>query len=69
LTVNITSEAKPDLNWDELKQDILGKRINEAKQTLVAKDSIDSVEINLIPSIATKLYPRIPKDPVKIKIR
>lgn len=69
LLVNITSEAKPDLNFDDLKAAILGKRIAEAKQTLTAQDSIKSVEINLIPSLAAKLYPRIPKDPAKIEIK
>ena len=69
LLVNITSEAKPDLDWDELKQEILGKRIDEVKQTLVAKDNINSVKINLIPGIAAQLYPRIPKDPAKIEIQ
>lgn len=69
LLVNITSEAKPDLNFDELKAAILGKRIAEAKQTLTAQDSIESVEINLIPGLAAKLYPRVPKDPAKIEIK
>ena len=69
LLVNITSEAKPDLDFDELKTAILGKRISEAQQTLVAKDSIKSVEINLIPGLAAKLYPRVPKDPAKIEIK
>jgi hypothetical protein len=69
LLVNITSEAKPDLNWEELKQEISGKRIDEVKQTLVAKDDINSVEISLIPGIAAQLYPRVPKDPTKIEIQ
>lgn len=69
LLVNITSEAKPDLNFDDLKAAILGKRIAEAKQTLTAQDGIESVEINLIPGLAAKLYPRVPKDPAKIEIK
>ena len=69
LVVNISSQAKPDLNYDDLIQSIAGKRLEEAKQTLTAKSAINSVEINFIPSIAAKLYPRLPKDPAKIEIK
>ncbi len=69
LLVNISVEAKPDLNFDELKQDILGKSIDEAKKFLTAKDGIDSVKIDLIPSIAVKLYAHIPKDISKVELQ
>ncbi|MFH1959195.1 MAG: hypothetical protein ABIJ22_02620 [Patescibacteria group bacterium] len=69
LVVNITAQAKPDLNLDDLKQVILGKKINEAKQVLVANDAVNSVEVRFIPEFAIRFYPRMPKDPAKIEIQ
>ncbi len=69
LVVNITSEAKPDLDLDDLKQALVGKEIQEAEQSLAAKEVIDSVKIKLVPGIAAQLYPRLPKDPAKIEIQ
>ncbi len=69
LLVNITAEAKPDLNFNELKQNILDKSIDEAKQFLVAKDEIKSVQVDLIPSFSARLYARIPKDVNKVELQ
>lgn len=68
LAVNLSAEAKPDLDHEQLKQDLAGKRLDEAEQTLVAKDMIKTAEIKLIPALAMKIWPRLPKDPAKIKI-
>ncbi|MBT3511544.1 MAG: hypothetical protein HN466_00460 [Candidatus Pacebacteria bacterium] len=69
LLVNITSEAKPDLDLEELKKSILGKSIDEAKRFLTADDGVKSVKIDLIPSIAAKIYARIPTDFSKVEIK
>jgi len=69
LLVNIAAQAKPSLDLDELKQIILGKSIDEAKQLLTARDDIKSVEIDLIPRIAASLYARIPQDISKVEMR
>jgi hypothetical protein len=69
LLVNITAEAKPDLDLDELRQNILGKSVDEAKQLLTARDDIKSVKINLIPGIAASIYARIPQDISKVEIQ
>ena len=69
LIVNISSEAKPDLNFDELKQTMAGKKIELVTEQLMAQSEIKGVEIKLIPSLATRLYHRLPKDPAKIEIQ
>ena len=69
LAVNITSQAQPDLSFDDLIQEIVGKRIDEAKQTLTSNDKVNSVELEIVPKFATRLYRRIPKDPAKIEIQ
>lgn len=69
LLVNISSESKPDLDMDSLKENIIGKRISEAERTLALDDGIESAQVNLVPSIAAKLYSHLPKDPAKIEIK
>jgi hypothetical protein len=66
LEVNLAAEAEPELDEAELKAQIAGLDLREAKQTLEAKEAINQVVIKLQPGFAERLRPRLPNDPEKI---
>ncbi len=66
LEVNLSAEAEPVLDQDQLKSQIAGLDLREAKQTLEARETIDQVVIKLQPSLAERLWRRVPKDLEKI---
>lgn len=68
LSVNISSFAIPILSEETIKNDILGKSIEDAKSILVSKEEIKSVEISITPSIVKSLVRKIPLKQEKIKV-
>lgn len=68
LSVNISSFAIPIISEDQIKDEILGKSIDEAKSLLESKDEIKTVEIVIDPSFARSLVKKIPGKLEKIKI-
>lgn len=66
LEVNLSAEAEPVLDQDQLKAEIAGQDLREARQTLEAKEAINQAVIKLQPALAERLRPRVPKDIKKI---
>ncbi len=66
LEVNLTAEAEPELNQEELKAELAGQDLEEAQQTLEAREAIKEVVIRLQPKLAESLRPRLPEDSARI---
>lgn len=67
LKVNLSAEAQPELDLNQLKADLAGKKLFEAERLLIAKEEIEAVEIKLQPALAKRLRPRLPKDQARLK--
>ncbi len=68
LSANISSFAIPVITEETIKDQILGKSVEEAKSLLEAKDEIKTVEITIDPSFARSLVKKIPGKLEKIKV-
>lgn len=63
LDAELSAKARAIINEDSLKDLILGKNLDEAKNNLEEQESIDRVEIILQPAFVAKLFKKLPKDP------
>lgn len=68
LAANFTAQAQPELNLDELRQNLAGKTKEEAVKMLAENEFVKDAQISFSPPFAAKLTSRLPKDPAKIKI-
>jgi len=62
LDAELSAKAKANINEDSLKELVLGKSIDEAKNDLQEQESIDRVEIIFQPAFASKFLQNLPKD-------
>ncbi|MBP7700629.1 hypothetical protein KA111_01045 [Candidatus Woesebacteria bacterium] len=68
LSANISSLAIPVLSEEEVRNEIAGKSLDEAKQILIDKSTIKGVEITINPSIAKSFIKKLPGNVEKIKV-
>lgn len=68
LSANISSFAIPVLSEEEVRNEIAGKSLDEAKQILIDKSTIKGVEITINPSIAKSFIKKLPGNVEKIKV-
>ncbi len=66
--VNISSYAIPKLSEDEIKKEIVGKSLTEAKETLVAKEEISDVTFQVKPGFLSSFVKKVATSVDKIII-
>lgn len=68
LVINITAQAKPTFNEAEIEAKVSGKSPTEALQILEKESTIQKIELQFRPVLASRMGVLIPKDPDKISI-
>ncbi len=68
LTAQVTSQAKPVFNPEELKEIIAGKDVAKVRELLGADERIKSVSIELEPKALGLLLQKVPKDKNRITV-
>jgi hypothetical protein len=68
LQASLTSEAKPDVNVDDLRKEIAGKNAQEAQELLKQKSEIKQAELTQTPFFLTWFSRKVSSSPEKTKI-
>lgn len=69
LTANVTTKAKPKIDEQQLKEDIVGKPVKEAQSILQGRSYITQVSFVFYPTWSGQLLGKIPGDTSRITIQ
>lgn len=61
LEAQISTQAEPKIDFDELKKGIASKTIEQANSYLNSRDEISTFIINITPSLSAKIFKSLPK--------
>lgn len=68
LSANLSSFAIPEISEDSVKEQVLGKSIEEVKSLLGSRNDVDSVEVVVNPGIFGSIFKKVPDKLEKINI-
>lgn len=69
ISANISAEAEPQFNFDQLVQDLMGIPVAEAETKLASRSEVATSEIRFIPSMARFFKKRLPGKAEQIKLQ